>query len=204
LTQSKAISRLTPFGPCAIVEVMAIRKVAQLGHPVLRQVAEKVSEEDISSERIQTLIDDMIDTMREYDGVGLAAPQVHESLQIAVMEIANNPRYPDEEDVPVTVFINPKITFLTEKKIGVWEGCLSVHGLRGYVERPEKIRLEALDRFGKKIDEVYEGFPAVAIQHETDHLFGKVFLDRMTDMTKLSFLDEFRRYHLAADEPDME
>jgi peptide deformylase len=184
---------------------MAILKVAQLGHPILRQVAKEVSEKEIKTPRIQKLIDDMIETMREYDGVGLAAPQVHESLQIAVMEIqSENPRYPDEDSVPTTVFINPKITFLTEEKIEIWEGCLSVKGLRGAVQRPRKIRLQALDRNGKKIDKVYEDFPAVAIQHETDHLFGKVFLDRMTDMTKLSFVDEFRKYHLASGEPDVE
>ncbi len=182
---------------------MSILKVAQLGHPILRQVAKEVSPKDIATPRIQKLIDDMIETMREYDGVGLAAPQVHESLQIAVMEINGNPRYPDEAAVPTTVFINPKITFLTEKTMGVWEGCLSVRGLRGLVYRPDKIRLQALDRKGNKIDQEYEGFPAVAIQHETDHLFGKIFLDRVEDTTKLAFLDEFRRYHLG-DKPDLE
>jgi len=176
---------------------MAIRKVAQLGNPILRQVAKKVGEKDINTPHVQNLIDDLIDTMREYDGVGLAAPQVHESLQIAVMEISDNPRYPKEKSEPVTVFINPQITPLTSETMGVWEGCLSVHGLRGLVHRPRRIRLEALDRHGKKIDKEYEGFPAVAIQHETDHLFGKVFLDRMTDMTQLAFLDEYRRYHLS-------
>jgi peptide deformylase len=183
---------------------MAIRKVAQLGHPVLRKIAKEVPVKDIGSPRIQQLIDDLIDTMREYDGVGLAAPQVHESLQIAVMEIVGeNPRYPDNDEVPVTVFINPKITPLTDETMEVWEGCLSVHGLRGLVARPNKIRLEALDRHGKKIDREYVGFPAVAVQHETDHLFGKVFLDRMTDMTKLAFLDEYRKYHLG-DDSDLE
>lgn len=184
---------------------MAILKVAQLGHPVLRLIAKAVSEKEIKTPRIQKLIDDMIETMREYEGVGLAAPQVHESLQIAVMEImGDNPRYPDEDSVPTTVFINPKITFLTEEKMEVWEGCLSVKGLRGAVQRPRHIRLQALDRHGKKIDREYEGFPAVAIQHETDHLFGKVFLDRMTDMSRLAFVDEFRKFHLKPDEEDLD
>src|SRR5665213_17911 len=182
---------------------MAILKVAQLGHPILRKLAKKVPAKEIKTERIQMLIDDMIETMREYEGVGLAAPQVHESLQIAIMEIGDNPRYPDEESVPTTVFINPVITFLTEEKMEVWEGCLSVTGLRGAVSRPSRIRLQALDRDGQEIDREYEGFPAVAIQHETDHLFGKVFLDRMTDMTKLAFVDEYRKYHLG-DEPNLE
>ena len=184
---------------------MAILKVAQLGHPVLRQVAREVSAKEINTPAMQKLIDDMIDTMREYEGVGLAAPQVHESLQIAVMEIqGENPRYPDEDAIPVTVFVNPKITFLTEDTMEVWEGCLSVKGIRGSVKRPRHIRLQALDRQGNKIDKEYEGFPAVAIQHETDHLFGKVFLDRMTDMTKIAFVDEYRKYILPADEEDNE
>ncbi len=187
---------------------MAILKVAQLGHPILRLIlrliAEKLAVKDIKNPQIQILIDDMVETMREYDGVGLAAPQVHESLQIAVMEINDNPRYPGEGSVPVTVFINPVITPLTDKTMEVWEGCLSVVGLRGAVSRPSKIRLQALDRNGKAIDREYEGFPAVAIQHETDHLFGKVFLDRMTDMTKLAFLGEYRKYHLASSKPDLD
>ncbi len=175
---------------------MAIRKVAQLGHPVLRLVAKKVPENKIKSPEIQQLIDDLIETMHEYSGVGLAAPQVHESLQIAVMEVNDNPRYPDEQEIPITVFINPLITPLTKQKLEFWEGCLSVQGLRGAVSRPKKIRLQALDRNGKKIDKEYEGFAAIAIQHEVDHLFGKVFIDRIEDTTKLAFLDEFRKYHL--------
>jgi peptide deformylase len=180
-----------------------ILKVAQLGHPILREIAKPVSVEKISSDEIQSLINDMIETMREYDGVGLAAPQVHVGLQIAVMEINDNSRYPEAASVPVTVFINPVITPLTTDTIEIWEGCLSVAGLRGAVERPSKIRLQALDRNGSAVDQIYEGFPAVAIQHETDHLFGKVFLDRMKDMSRLAFVNEFRKYHLG-DKPDLE
>src|ERR1700733_6783951 len=103
---------------------MSILKVAQMGHPILRVVAKAVTEKEIKSPQVQQLIDDMIETMREYDGVGLAAPQVHQSLQIAVMEIVSeNPRYPDEDAVPTTVFINPIITPLTEETMGIWEGC---------------------------------------------------------------------------------
>lgn len=175
---------------------MAILKVAQMGHPVLRKVAALVSAEDINTLRIQSLIDDMILTMREYDGVGLAAPQVHESLQIAVMEIDHNPRYPGPDTVPTTVFINPVITVIGEENMEVWEGCLSVTGLRGAVRRPSHIRLQALDRHGNQLDCEYQGFPAIAIQHETDHLFGKLFIDRMDDLKRLSFLNEFARYHM--------
>ena len=183
---------------------MAILKVAQLGHPILRQMARELKPKEIQTDKIQRLIDDMIETMHEYDGVGLAAPQVHESIQLAIMEIVDNERYPEAEDVPITVFINPKITFLTSETMEVWEGCLSVEGLRGAVSGPRHIRLQALDRHGKTIDREYQGFPAVAIQHETDHLFGKVFLDRMSDMTKLAFLPEFRKYVLPAMEDDGE
>jgi peptide deformylase len=183
---------------------MSILKVAQMGHPILRKVAKKLTEKEIKNTFVQQLIDDMIDTMREYDGVGLAAPQVHESLQIAVLEIVDdNPRYPNEEQVPTTVFINPVITPLTKKTMGVWEGCLSVKGLRGLVHRPEHIRLEALDRYGKKIVQEYKGFPAVAVQHETDHLFGKLFIDKISDPTKLAFMEEFKKFHLG-DGPDLE
>lgn len=184
---------------------MSILKVAQMGHPILREVAKKISEKEINTPRIQQLIDDMIETMREYDGVGLAAPQVHEGLQIAVMEIASeNPRYPDEDAVPTTIFINPVITPLTEETMGIWEGCLSVKGMRGLVFRPNHIRLEALDRRGKKISTEYKGFPAVAVQHETDHLFGKLFIDRITDFSKLAFMDEYKKYHLDDGESDLE
>jgi peptide deformylase len=183
---------------------MSILKVAQMGHPILRKVGKKLTEKEINTPRIQTLIDDMIETMREYDGVGLAAPQVHESLQIAVMEIIEeNPRYPDEESIPTTIFINPVITPLTKKTMGVWEGCLSVKGLRGLVHRPEHIKLEALDRHGKKRVQEFKGFAAVAVQHETDHLFGKLFIDNITDTKKLAFMDEFKKYHLG-DGPDLE
>lgn len=175
---------------------MAIRKVAVMGHPILRQIAKEVPPEAIQTPEIQGLIEDMIETMREYDGVGLAAPQVYESLQIAVMEIdSGNPRYATATNTPVTVFINPKITPLTEETTGMWEGCLSVPGLRGLVYRPSKILLEALDRDGKPIKKEWDGFPAVAIQHETDHLFGKLYIDRIEDTTQLAFNDEYRKYH---------
>lgn len=181
-----------------------ILKVAHMGHPILRQVAEKLSPKEIKSEEIQTLIRDMIDTMREYNGVGLAAPQVHVSKQIAVMEIADdNPRYPDQNSVPVTVFINPVITPLTEDTLEVWEGCLSVPGMRGAVQRPSKIRLQGLNEKGEEIDRVFEGFPAIAVQHETDHLFGILYVDKLVDIKRFAFTPEYQRYHLEG-EKDVE
>jgi peptide deformylase len=175
---------------------MAILKVSRLGHPVLRKVTEPVSGTEIASAECQKFIDDMIQTMKEYDGVGLAADQVHESKQIAVLEVSANPRYPDKPQVPLTVLINPKVTALTTEMEEDWEGCLSIPDLRGRVPRYQSIRVQALDRSGNEVDFVASGFHARVIQHEWDHLNGRVYLDRMGDFTTLSFLTEFTRYWL--------
>lgn len=171
-----------------------ILKVARLGHPVLRKVAEPVPPEQITTPEVQQFIDDMIETMYEYDGAGLAAPQVHVSQQIVVMEVERNPRYPKAPAIPLTVYINPEITPLTEDTDEDWEGCLSVPGLRGRVPRYTKIRMRAYDRHGKRLEFVAEGFHARVIQHECDHLWGKVYLDRMRDMASLTFIEEFVKY----------
>ena len=175
---------------------MSILKVTRLGHPVLRQVTQNVSPRELESPALQKLIDDMIETMKEYDGVGLAADQVHESKQIAVLEVADNPRYPQKPNVPLTVLINPKITPLSEEMEEDWEGCLSVPDLRGRVPRYKSIRVQAWDRSGNELDFVAEDFHARVIQHEFDHLHGKVYLDRMRDLSTLTFLQEFARYWL--------
>src|SRR5688572_24527057 len=127
---------------------MAILKVARLGHPVLRIEAQPVPVEKIRSEAVQRLIDDMIDTMHEYDGAGLAGNQVHEPVQIAVIEVEANPRYPDAVSIPLTVVINPVVTPLTEEMEEGWEGCLSVPDMRGMVPRYTSVRLEYHDREG--------------------------------------------------------
>jgi peptide deformylase len=173
---------------------MSIRKVARLGHPVLRQLAEPVPLEGMLSPAVQQLVDDLIETMIEYDGAGLAAPQVHVSQQIVVFQVEGNPRYPDAPAIPLTVLINPRITPVTKEIDEDWEGCLSVPDLRGKVPRPTAVRVEAYDRTGKKLDYVARGFEARVVQHECDHLLGKVFLDRMQSMESLSFLKEFVRY----------
>lgn len=177
---------------------MAILKVARLGHPVLRQIAEPVPLEEIPSLEIQRLIDDMIETMNEYDGAGLAAPQVHVSKQIAVYGIAANPRYPTAPAIPLTVLINPRLRPLTEDLEEDWEGCLSLPDLRGRVPRYTRIRVEAYDRQGKKIEFSAEDFHARVVQHETDHLHGKVYLDRMRSLESLCFVREFIRYRAGA------
>lgn len=173
-----------------------ILKVAHLGHPVLRQIAKPIPPDQITTPKVQQFIDDMIDTMYEYDGAGLAAPQVHVSQQIVVMEVSRNPRYPDAPAIPLTVYINPEITPLTEDMDEDWEGCLSVPGMRGKVPRYTKIRLRAYDRRGKRLDFAADGFHARVIQHECDHLQGKVYLDRMRDLSSLTFMEEFMKYGL--------
>jgi peptide deformylase len=175
---------------------MAILKVARLGHPVLRRVADPLEAEEIGSPGVQRFIDDMIETMKEYDGVGLAADQVHVSRQVAVLEVAENPRYPEKPKVPLTVLINPRVTPLSEEMEDDWEGCLSVPDLRGKVPRYKKIRVDAFNRDGSEVSFTAEGFHARVLQHEWDHLNGKVYLDRMRDFSTLSFLTEFARYWL--------
>ena len=181
---------------------MAILKVARLGHPVLRQVAAKVPVGEIRSPETQRLIDDMVETMREYSGAGLAAPQVHVLKQISVIEVHGNPRYPDAPSIPLTVLINPVVTPLTEETEDGWEGCLSVPDMRGMVPRFTAVRLEAYDHEGKKMDVVAKEFFARVIQHETDHLNGIVYLDRMKDFRTLTHLAEWNRYWLGTGEQE--
>lgn len=173
---------------------MSVLKVARLGNPVLRRTTEDIPLEQIGSTELQKFIDDMIETMKEYDGVGLAAVQVHESKQVAVLEVADNPRYPGKPRVPLSVLINPKITPLSQEMEEDWEGCLSITELRGKVPRYPSIRVQARDRNGDELDFVASGFHARVIQHEWDHLNGKVFLDRMQDLSTLTYLKEFARY----------
>ena len=174
---------------------MSILNVVRLGHPVLRKFAKIVPSDQISSSETQRLIDNMVETMKEYDGVGLAAVQVHESRQIAVLEVGNNPRYPQKPQIPLSVLINPKITPLSEAMEDDWEGCLSITEMRGIVPRYKRIRVLAQDRDGKQLDFVVSEFHARVIQHEWDHLQGKVFLDRMRDLSTLTYLQEFSRYY---------
>ncbi len=173
---------------------MAILKVARLGHPVIRTPAAAVPKETIASPQMQRFIDDMIETMREYEGVGLAAPQVHVSKQMAVIEVSANRRYPGEGPIPLTVLINPKILTTSKKQLEDWEGCLSVTDFRGRVPRAESLEVEAYNRKGEKVKFQAHGFFARVIQHECDHLAGRVFLDRMPNLLTLSHLHEFVRY----------
>ena len=167
---------------------MAILKIAKLGNPILRRQADPISLREIRSADIQRLIDDMLETMYDEPGIGLAAPQVSRSVQLMVMGCEGEGGFPE------TVFINPSIAFYGPLQVENWEGCLSVDGLRGKVTRPSLIRVKALDRQGKPMDFEATGLYAVCIQHEMDHLIGKLFLDRMTDMSTLAQLTEFEQY----------
>jgi peptide deformylase len=180
---------------------MAILKVARLGHPVLRQPAERVSGDELRSPAFQGLVDDMVETMREYDGAGLAGNQVHTLKRVAVIEVQQNPRYPDAPHIPLTVLINPTVTPLTDEMEEGWEGCLSVPDMRGRVPRYTAVRLEALDRAGERIDVIAKDFFARVIQHETDHLDGVVYLDRMRDLSTLSHIAEWQKHWLGIAEP---
>jgi peptide deformylase len=177
---------------------MSILKVARMGHPVLRAKARPLEAAEIRSTRIQQLIDDMFETMKEYQGVGLAAPQVHESVRLFVAGISRGTEEEDDdedgEDVPLMELINPEISVVGRETVEDWEGCLSIPDIRGRVPRAQKILVRAYDRTGKRIEVRATGFTARVIQHETDHLDGVLFFDRMKEFGSLTFLDEFGKY----------
>ncbi len=178
---------------------MTIRKIALLGEPVLRQLARDLTLEELPSARWQTFIDDLIETMRDADGAGLAAPQVFEPVRIAVIEVkGNNPRYPYKPAIPLTVLVNPIITPLTTDTFQNYEGCLSVVDLRGVVDRLTHIRVDYLDRVGVAHSVEVKGLTAGTYQHECDHLDGKVFVDRVTDPSTFSTWKNWERFHKAA------
>ena len=185
---------------------MAILKVARMGHPVLRARAKAVDPADISSPRIQNLIDSMLETMQEYQGVGLAAPQVHESLRLFVAGFP--PRRGSEEDedeesrVPLMTLINPEITVVGSATAEDWEGCLSIPDIRGKVPRAVEIDVRAYDRRGRRVSVHAKGFTARVIQHETDHLDGVLFFDRMKSFDTLTFLEEYSRYWNTREVPE--
>ena len=167
-----------------------------MGHPVLRERAQPLDKSDIKSASFQKLVDDMIDTMHEYHGVGLAAPQVHEGVRLFVALLDEDPDAKSE----AAVIINPEIVPNGSAMEEGWEGCLSIPDIRGMVPRHTDILLRALDRTGKKVELTLKGFPARVAQHETDHLDGVLFFDRMTSMQSLTFLEEYSRYHSKGDD----
>ncbi len=174
---------------------MAILKIAQIGHPVLRQRAREVSRDELASPATQQFIDDLIETMRDASGAGLAAIQVYQPVRICAIEVRDNPRYPYKPAVPLTVLVNPVLTPLTDETFDNNEGCLSVPNLRGDVPRFTQIRCQAWDRHGADIDVEIRGLTAGTYQHEVDHLDATVFLDRVRDPRTLTTWTEFERYH---------
>jgi peptide deformylase len=171
---------------------MAILKVARMGHPVLRGKARALDKHEIRSAGVQKLIDDMMDTMAEYHGVGLAAPQVHEGLRIFVAAL--DAKEDGEGDDEALAIINPEITVVGDDVVEDWEGCLSIPDIRGRVSRAREVKVRAFDRKGDRIELRAHDFPARVIQHETDHLDGVLFFDRMRSFETLTFLDEYSRY----------
>lgn len=173
---------------------MAILKVARIGHPIVRAKAKAVNPRAIATGEFQAFLDDLVETMHEYDGVGVAAPQVHVGLRVAVLEVPKGDGRAGRRGVPLTFLINPVVTPLSKARREDIEGCLSVPDLRGRVPRFDKVRLEALGRDGAPYTLVASGFHARVIQHECDHLDGLIYLDRMNDMKTLAFLDEMQRF----------
>lgn len=166
---------------------MAIRRTAKMGNPILRMRSEEVPVDLINSSDVQTLIRDLVETMREYQGVGLAAPQVHENLRIFVAEV------PKEVDLKIVV--NPSLSILKKDTITTWEGCLSIPSIRGQVRRPSLVKVDGFDQYGNEIEFEANNFLSAIVQHESDHLDGVLFLDRMDGFKSLSFVEEYVRYH---------
>ncbi len=173
-------------------------EILTVGHPLLRERARDVDPDELASKEIQTLIDDLVDTMRAANGAGLAATQVGEMVRIAVIEVDHNPRYPYKPKIPLTVVVNPVIEPLDDELVEINEGCLSVPNLRGNVMRHVNVRVRHLDREGTAHDEVRRGLTAGTFQHECDHLDGRLFLDRVQDTTTLATWEQFERFHRKA------
>ena len=182
---------------------MAILKIARMGHPVLATPARAVS--DPKTPEIRRLVNDMVETMMDANGAGLAAPQVHVPLRIVVFQAPEGRTDPGlseterfDHTAPLTVLINPEIQVLGTGLEGGWEGCLSVPGLRGWVERADHIRYRGLGISGETIERVARGFHARVVQHECDHLEGRLYVSRMSDLSRLIFESEIRHFQTAA------
>ena len=184
---------------------MAKRPVLHIGNPLLRDKARFVTSAELGSPELATLITDMIETMHEESGIGIAAPQIGESVRVAVIEIAaTSSRYPGMTSFPLTVLINPRISVLDGGEQGYWEGCLSVPNLRGLVFRPRKIRVDYVDVDGKAQTIVAEGFLATVFQHELDHLDGILFVDKVRDTRRLATIENYQRFWLEPSARDLD
>jgi peptide deformylase len=177
---------------------MAIRKIATVGHPVLRQVARRLTREELLAPLMQSFIDDLIETMHDANGAGLAAIQIYEPIQICAIHVKDNPRYPYKPNIALTVLVNPELTRIGDETFMNYEGCLSVPNLRGEVPRGCVVRVRAWDRHGEDLDYEVRGITAGTFQHEVDHLHGKLFLDSVADTRSLTTWADFERFHQAA------
>lgn len=166
---------------------MATREILKMGHPTLLEVAKPV--EKFNTPELDSIIEDMIDTMKENDGAGLAAPQIGLGMQLVIFGFDSNERYPEADQVPFTVLINPVITPIGDEEEDGWEGCLSVPGLMGVVPRFKKIRYQGKDQHGNEIDREVDSFHARVVQHECDHLIGKLYPMRIRDFSQFGYLD---------------
>ncbi|MBC8072078.1 MAG: peptide deformylase [Deltaproteobacteria bacterium] len=176
---------------------MTLLKIAQVGHPVLRQRARELDRDQLRSPEVQRFIDDLVETMHDANGAGLAAIQVYNPIRICAIEVADNPRYPYKPNIPLTILVNPVLTPLSDERFDNFEGCLSVPDMRGVVPRYAELRVQAWDRHGEVIDREVRGITAGTFQHEVDHLDGKLFLDGVVDTTTLCTWKEFARFHEA-------
>jgi len=167
---------------------MAVRPILRIGDPRLREVSQPV--EHFDTPELHELIDDMFDTMEAADGAGLAAPQIGVLQRVMIFSVEGNPRYPDAESVPRTVLVNPEYRVVSDEVDGYWEGCLSVPGMRGFVERPARIEYRGFDQYGTPIEREAAGFHAIVFQHEYDHLDGILYTDRLDDPKMFGFVEE--------------
>jgi peptide deformylase len=194
-----ALSTLARRGGPAHIRPMTIRKIARMGHPILGRRAEVIT--DLQDPELRRLVEDMVETMIDANGAGLAAPQVHESIRLVIFQALAERADPGlseaeayDHTAPLTVLVNPVIEVLSREKEGGWEGCLSVPGLRGWVERPAHVRYHGQGLDGKPIERVAKGFHARVVQHEVDHLDGILYPQRMSDLTKLIFESEAKHW----------
>jgi peptide deformylase len=177
---------------------MPVQTIVRLGHPALRTPAQPLAPDRIADPEVQSFIDDMVETMHEANGVGLAAPQVGRELQLFVYQAAGPP------EIPLHVVINPMIRPQSGELVYDWEGCLSIPDLRGLVPRHPAVRVQGLDREGRPLDYLVSGFEARIVQHEFDHLNGVVFLDRMRDLHSLAFFEEWEQYMVDRSRQDLD
>jgi len=165
-----------------------------MGNPVLRSAMKTLERDEMMTDGFSQILTDLKDSMKHYGGIGIAAPQIGVALKVAIIDLPEENRYGQKVNLPLTVFINPIITYLTDEKQGFWEGCLSLPGLRGYVERPSKVQVNYLDEKGNQKEILADGFLATVLQHELDHLEGVLYIDRITDRKLISYQEEYNEF----------